>query len=73
MAVELFGEAARLNFPEEWSRRRRARVYGDAREKREALPAKAARAKRRKDKGGKRKDSRDATRKKPRAGKPHSG
>jgi hypothetical protein len=42
MAVERFGEVVRLNFPEEWPAERRAQVYAEAREKREALSAKAA-------------------------------
>ena len=69
MAVELFKECARLNFPEEWPPQRRARVYADAHEKREALSAKAAQAKRRKGKGRRKKGPRAAARKKPRTGK----
>jgi hypothetical protein len=65
-AVGLFGESARLNFPEEWPPERRAQAYGEAREKREALIAKAQ-AKRRKDKGRKKngKETRAAQRQKP--------
>jgi hypothetical protein len=48
LAVELFGEHARVNFPEEWPREGRAQVYAEAQPKREALLAKAAQAKRRK-------------------------
>jgi hypothetical protein len=67
MAVELFGEVARLNFPEEWPAERRAQVYAEAQEKREALRAKAARAKRRKSrKEKKKKGPRAAARAKPR-------
>jgi hypothetical protein len=51
MAVELFGENARLNFLEEWPPERRAQVYAEAQPKREALLAKAAKAKKRKGKG----------------------
>ncbi len=52
MAVEFFGEVARLNFPEEWPPERRAQVYAEAQPKREALIAKA-KAKKRKGKGKK--------------------
>jgi hypothetical protein len=55
MAVELFGEVAELNFPEEWPAERRARVYAEAEAKRKALRAKAARAKRRKNREEKKK------------------
>ncbi len=69
MAVELFGENARLNFPEEWPPERRAQVYAAARAKRKALMAKAARAKLRKAKGRQRKNRRAARRPRPRVGK----
>jgi hypothetical protein len=70
MAVELFGEVAGLNFPEEWPAELRARVYAEAEAKREALRAKAARAKRRKNgKEKKKKGPRAAACAKPRAGK----
>jgi hypothetical protein len=65
LAIELFGEAAGLNFPEEWPPERRARVYAEAREKREALLAKAAQAKKQKSKGGKKKAVRPPQRPKP--------
>jgi hypothetical protein len=67
MAVELFGEVAELNFPEEWPPERRAQVYAEGEAKREALRAKAARAKRRKSrKEKKKKGARAAARAKPR-------
>jgi hypothetical protein len=50
MAVELFGESARVNFPEEWPPERRARVYAEAQPKREALLAKARKHKKESDK-----------------------
>ncbi len=53
MAVELFGETAGLNFPEEWPPERRAQVYAEAQPKREALLAQAAQARKRKGKGKK--------------------
>jgi hypothetical protein len=64
LAVELFGEHARVNFPEEWPPERRAQVYAEAQPKREALLAKAAQAKRRKSK-----EPRKAAGKKPRTAK----
>jgi hypothetical protein len=64
LAVELFGEHARVNFPEEWPPGRRAQVYADAQPKRAALLAKAAQAKRRKSK-----ERRKAAGKKPRTAK----
>jgi hypothetical protein len=65
MAVELFGEAAGLNFPEEWPPQRRARVYAEASEKRKALLAKAAKAKKQKSKAGKKKTVRPPQRPQP--------
>lgn len=64
MAVELFGEVAELNFPEEWPAERRAQVYAEAETKRKALRAKAA-AKKRKGKDGKKKSPAAAARAKP--------
>ncbi len=64
LAVELFGEHARVNFPEEWPPERRAQVYAEAQPKREALLAKAAQAKRQKSK-----ERRKAAGKKPRTTK----
>ncbi len=64
LAVELFGDHARVNFPEEWPAERRAQVYAEAQPKREALLAKAAQAKRRKSK-----ERRKAAGKKPRTTK----
>ena len=52
-AVELFGEFACLNLPEEWTPEHRQRVYADAQPLRDALKAKAAQAKAEKGKGGK--------------------
>jgi hypothetical protein len=52
-AVELFGEFARLNFPEEWTPQQRQQVYADAQPLRDALKAKAAQAKAENSKGGK--------------------
>jgi hypothetical protein len=64
LAVELFGEHAQVNFPEEWPPERRAQVYAEAQPKRAALLAKAAQAKRRKSK-----ERRKAAGKKPRQAK----
>jgi hypothetical protein len=64
LAVELFGEHARVNFAEEWPPERRSQVYAEAQPKREALRAKAAKAKRRK-----RREQRKAAGKKPRTAK----
>jgi len=44
-AVELFGEFAWLNFPEEWPPEKRQQVYADAQPLREALKAKAGKPK----------------------------
>jgi hypothetical protein len=65
MAVALFGDIARVNFPEEWPPERRARVYAEAREKREALIAKAAQARKQKSKAGKKKGVRPPQRPQP--------
>ncbi len=73
MAVELFRENARLNFPEEWTARRRARVYAAAKAKRKALLAKAARARARKAKAGKKNGRKENQRKKPGTGKRRAG
>jgi hypothetical protein len=69
MAVELFGERAWPNFPEEWPPERRARVYAAAKGKRKALLAKAARARARKVKAGKKKAPKAAGRQKPSGGR----
>jgi hypothetical protein len=61
MAVELFKECARLNFPEEWPPKRRARVYAQRR--------KESRKVRGKGKGRNRKNPGDAAGKKRRTGK----
>jgi hypothetical protein len=55
LAVELFGEIVRLNFPDEWPPALRARVYAEAQPKRQALLAKAARARKQKSKAKKKK------------------
>jgi hypothetical protein len=61
-AVELFGEFAWLNLPEEWSPEQRRQVYADAQPLRDALKAKAAQAKAEKDKGKKAKGKSTAPR-----------
>jgi hypothetical protein len=50
-AVELFGEFARLNFPEEWPAEGRQQVYAAAQPLREALRTKAEKGKSKKAKG----------------------
>jgi hypothetical protein len=65
MAVEVFGEIVRLNFPDEWPPERRTQVYDDARAKRKALVAKAAKAKKQKSKAGKKKPVRPPQRPQP--------
>jgi len=52
-AVELFGEFARLNLPEEWSPEPRRQAYADAQPLRDALKAKATQTKAEKSKRGK--------------------
>jgi hypothetical protein len=64
LATELFGAVAQLNFPEEWPPERRAQVYAEASEKREALIAKAQ-AKKQKSKAAKKTPVRPPQRPKP--------
>jgi hypothetical protein len=52
-AVELCGEFAFLNFPEEWPPEQRQQVYDEAQPLRDALKAQAARAKAKKTRGTK--------------------
>jgi hypothetical protein len=68
MAVELFGQVAGLNFPEDWPAEKRAQVYAEAEEKRKALRAKAAAKKRKAKASTKKKGPRATTRVKPRSG-----
>lgn len=49
--VELFGEFARLNFPDKWPAKRRAKVYAEARPLRDALKKEAGKSKGKKGKG----------------------
>jgi hypothetical protein len=50
LAVEIFGEFAHLNFPEDWSPEKRREAYAKNETVHELLKAKAERAKRRKAK-----------------------
>jgi len=63
MAVERFGESARVNFPRDWPPQQRAQVYAEARAKREALLAQAAQAKKRK--GRRKRDKSEGTKRRP--------
>ena len=61
-AVELFGEFACLNFPDEWPLEQRQQVYADAQPLRDTLKAKAAQTKTEKGKGKKAKGKSTAPR-----------
>jgi hypothetical protein len=54
MAVELFGEFARLNFPREWPPQRRAEVYTQRQEKEEQVKSEKGQVKSKRGRGRKR-------------------